>query len=133
MEFDNATFWIRLTDVSGGKSQVQIAKDCGIGLNSDGKGCSKISKWKSGASIPDIRDLMAIAKTYHCSVDYLVGLSDEKAGRQKDRHDDSVTIGDVLRVISALDKLAIASTLIDRDSGDATITIFSNNRNYLHR
>lgn len=100
MEFDNATFWKRLEEVSGGKSQVQIAKDCGIGLNSDGKGCSKISKWKSGDSIPDIRDLMAIAQTYHCSIDYLVGFSDNKAKGDKNIAD--LTAEDAINVIQAL-------------------------------
>ncbi|MBD5461435.1 MAG: helix-turn-helix transcriptional regulator [Lachnospiraceae bacterium] len=34
---------------------------------------SKVSKWFAGALLPTISDLLNISKTYHCSIDWLIG------------------------------------------------------------
>ena len=37
-----------------------------------------IGKWERGDSSPLLRDAMALAKLYGCSIDYLAGLVDER-------------------------------------------------------
>ena len=48
-------------------SQSQLAKELGITQ-------STIAKWESSERIPSLEFLIKIAKTYHCSIDWLIGL-----------------------------------------------------------
>jgi transcriptional regulator with XRE-family HTH domain len=51
-----------------GMSQVQLGKALGY------KSHSIIAQWESGKIIPDIANLIVIAKFFDVSIDYLVGL-----------------------------------------------------------
>lgn len=53
-----------------GMSQVQLGKALGY------KSHSIIAQWESGKIFPAIENLIAIAKYFDVSVDYLVGLED---------------------------------------------------------
>ena len=57
-----------LLELSGDKDQAVMARKIG-------RGNDIVSKWKNGASKPPIDDLINIAEAYHCTLDYLVGLS----------------------------------------------------------
>lgn len=48
-------------------TQSQLAKELGVTQ-------STIAKWESAERIPSLEFLIKIAKTYHCSIDWLVGL-----------------------------------------------------------
>ena len=53
-----------------GKMQKDICDDLGISKQ-------KLSKWKTGYSEPNFDDIIMLAKYFHVSTDYLLGLSDD--------------------------------------------------------
>ena len=54
-----------------GMSQEQLADRLGITRQS-------VSKWESGASVPELAKLIAIADLFGVSLDYLMGRKDER-------------------------------------------------------
>lgn len=66
-------FWDRFYElcIDTGSKPNPVAKD--LGLSS-----GVLTKWKSGTSFPNGTILIDIAKYFNCSIDYLVGLSDQK-------------------------------------------------------
>ena len=65
------TFSVRLKELRReyGVGQVELAKNIGVS-----KGI--ISLWENGLSEPSMSNLIALAKFFSVSVDYLVGLTD---------------------------------------------------------
>lgn len=61
----------RLAEIFEGETQQAIAERLYTGQ-------SNVSKWLNGESTPPTNTLFQIAKTYRVSVDWLLGLSDEK-------------------------------------------------------
>ena len=61
----------RLAEIFEGETQQSIADRLFTGQ-------SNVSKWLSGESVPPTNTLFLIAKTYKVSVDWLLGISDEK-------------------------------------------------------
>lgn len=55
--------------VSSGKKQNEICKDLGIYKQ-------KFSRWKLGDTKPDFDELIALAKYFNVTTDYLLGLED---------------------------------------------------------
>lgn len=51
-------------------TQVQLSKKTGISQ-------AGIAKWETGDRTPNVECLITLAKFFKCSIDYLVGLSDE--------------------------------------------------------
>lgn len=69
LKFDKQVFKERLTIVTKGKAQKDIAKSIGVSP-------STVSKWlspKDEGNLPSIEVLMTIAEQYGCTVDYLLG------------------------------------------------------------
>lgn len=66
-------FWERFYELcnSVGVKPNPIAKELGISSG-------VLTKWKSGTSFPNGTILIDIAKYFDCSIDYLVGLSNQK-------------------------------------------------------
>lgn len=66
-------FWERFYElcISTGTKPNPVAKDLGISSG-------VLTKWKSGISFPNGTILIDIAKYFDCSIDYLVGLSNQK-------------------------------------------------------
>ena len=52
-----------------GLSQKQLAEDLHFGL-------STISKWENGKKEPSLSSLIVLAKYFHISIDYMVGLEE---------------------------------------------------------
>lgn len=108
-------------------SQQDLAKKL-----TDVRGCevgqSLVSKWESGMHTPERMNLLALAKIYNVSTDFLNGLSDDPGEfvevededgftRRKLRDDEKVLL-DSYRKLSAKDKefIARAIELIKRDN-----------------
>ena len=66
MEFAEKLTFLRRR---AGMSQEQLADQLGITRQS-------VSKWESGASVPELAKLIAIADFFDVSLDYLVGRDD---------------------------------------------------------
>lgn len=66
-------FWERFYELcnSIGSKPNPVAKD--LGLSS-----AVLTKWKNGTSFPNGTVLIDMAKYFNCSIDYLVGLSNQK-------------------------------------------------------
>jgi len=66
-------FWERFYElcISTGSKPNPVAKDLGISSG-------VLTKWKSGTTFPNGTVLINIAKYFDCSIDYLVGLSNQK-------------------------------------------------------
>lgn len=56
--------------VSSGMSQMDVNYALGITKN-------RLSEYENGKAIPDVLTLILLAKTYGCSIDYIIGLSCE--------------------------------------------------------
>ena len=54
-----------------GLSQEQLADRLGVTRQS-------VSKWESGAAVPELSKLVALSDLFSVSVDYLVGLTDRQ-------------------------------------------------------
>lgn len=87
-------FWERFYElcISTGSKPNPIAKDLGISSG-------VLTKWKSGISFPNGTILIDIAKYFDCSIDYLVGLSNQK--KSYNREFSSIDI-DILEKIHIL-------------------------------
>lgn len=66
-------FWDRFYElcISSGKKPNPVAQDLGISS-------AVLTKWKHGTSFPNGTILIDIAKYFHCSIDYLVGLTNQR-------------------------------------------------------
>ena len=53
-----------------GFSQEQLAEKMGVSRQA-------VSKWERGESAPDTQNLIALAKLYHTSTDYILELTDK--------------------------------------------------------
>ena len=53
-----------------GIGQEDLAKELGVS-------CGAISFWENGLREPNMNRLIALAKYFHVSIDYLVGLTDD--------------------------------------------------------
>jgi len=75
----NIMFWDRFYElcISTGTKPNPVAKD--LGLSS-----GVLTKWKSGTSFPNGSILIDIAKYFNCSIDYLVGLSNQKKSYERE-------------------------------------------------
>ena len=41
-----------------------------------------VRRWRSGETLPSAENLMMLAEIFHTSIDYLMGLSDERSRKQ---------------------------------------------------
>lgn len=71
MENVTNVFKMRLKELRGNKSQLEVAKALNISR-------SALSYYESGERVPDINVLYSIAKYYDVSSDYLIGITDIK-------------------------------------------------------
>jgi transcriptional regulator with XRE-family HTH domain len=73
----NKTFCKLLKELRLAKEmrQIDIAKKLHIASNT-------ISSWERGNSMPDINELMQIARYFEVSTDYLLGLEDEYGNKR---------------------------------------------------
>lgn len=69
MEYNGVKFLERLKEVAGNKTQEQISKEIRVDT-------STISRWSK--TIPKTENLIVIAKTYNCSIDYLLDINELK-------------------------------------------------------
>lgn len=92
-EYNADLFKMRLKEVSG-KNQTQVARDMGINQYT----FSHKLKGQKGSGQLTVDDLMQIAGQYHCSVDYLLGLSDHIAVNDSG----STSFAEIIKVFSAL-------------------------------
>ena len=83
----------RLNEIFSGESQIATA---------DRLHCSQgnVSKWKSGESIPTTENLLYISAVYNVSIDWLLGLSNNK--RTTDIDIESLTYEQVIGVLDRL-------------------------------
>lgn len=72
MENVTSTFSSRLKELRGNKNQSIVAEEIGISR-------AALSYYESGERKPDINTLYALAKYYHVTSDYLLGLTDVAA------------------------------------------------------
>lgn len=72
-------FWERFYElcISTGSKPNPVAKDLGISSG-------VLTKWKSGTTFPNGTVLINIAKYFDCSIDYLVGLSNQKKSHNRE-------------------------------------------------
>lgn len=74
-------FWNNLSMNNFGKKLKELRTELGIGQislsNSLGVSKSIISDWELGKSEPTLSKLVAIAKFFSVSIDYLAGIEDE--------------------------------------------------------
>lgn len=87
-------FWERFYElcISMGEKPNPVAQK--IGLSS-----GVLTKWKNGTSFPNGTILIDIAKYFNCSIDYLVGLTNQKEPYNREI---SSTDLDILKKIHAL-------------------------------
>ena len=71
MYFNGSEFWKRLKKVSGVTKQKDIASVLHITENA-------ISRWINKDQVPSIDHLIRLAEIYNCSIDYLLGIEEQK-------------------------------------------------------
>lgn len=76
MEYNGKQFIDRLIEVSGNKTKVDIAKELMVDA-------STITRWTNNQ--PKTDNLLQIAATYNCSIDYLLGITNTTPGRGKNK------------------------------------------------
>lgn len=69
--------------MSAGMTQTELGKLLGVGKTA-------ISNYETGLSCPDMSKLIDIAVLFHISLDYLLGLSEEKAGGKTLREEEEL-------------------------------------------
>ena len=93
-------FRLRLSDIQGGLSNVEMARKCGLNTQD-------IQRYSKGLASPTIEKLALIASAFSVSADWLIGIADTKTSRQTD-------LGAKQRVIEL--KAAATQVCADADS-----------------
>ena len=92
-------FWDRFYQlcISNNSKPNPIAKDLGISS-------AVLTKWKNGVSYPNGEVLINIARYFDCSIDYLVGLSDEQYSHNREISSTDKELLEKLHFLSEHDK-----------------------------
>lgn len=107
-EYSGKKFLERLQSLTGNKSQAALAAELGITQGT-------VSKWKNIP--PSGRDLIKIVETYHCSIDYLLGIEKPKEPAAVPSYPD------LLRCIDALVSRGLAEIVDYKDTETETMQL----------
>ncbi len=106
------TFRKQLSKISDGETHESIA------MRLDEKygqwGAGKFSKINTGKQKPNIEDLLQIASLYDCSIDYLLGMTDEQPRNKK-----KLTFRDLAEMLIQIDEAFRPSLATDKEGNPA--------------